>query len=160
MAGHAGRADKMPASKPYLSLLVSTCVSYVVMYLLMYAMADRIGRVYFNLSNVYMTGLMAGIMVPIMLLSMPGMFTDAKLTAVAWASSVALLGVSWFLLRTEAGVGETQFLRAMIPHHSAAIQMCQESSLTDPRITALCKGIVRSQEQEIAEMQSLLAEKK
>ena len=46
----------------------------------------------------------------------------------------------------------------MIPHHSAAIQMCNESSLTDPRVKKLCEQIVASQEREIAEMKALLAE--
>ncbi len=49
-------------------------------------------------------------------------------------------------------------MRAMIPHHSAAIQMCKESSLTDPRVKKLCRDIVASQEREITEMKALLAE--
>ncbi|HQH28168.1 MAG TPA: DUF305 domain-containing protein, partial [Oligoflexia bacterium] len=63
------------------------------------------------------------------------------------------------LLRAEAGVGDRQFLRAMIPHHSAAIQMVKESSLSDPRVRKLGEGIISSQEREIAEMKALLAEK-
>jgi uncharacterized protein (DUF305 family) len=47
-------------------------------------------------------------------------------------------------------------MRAMIPHHSAAIQMCKQSSLSDPRVRKLCDGIVSSQEREIAEMKALL----
>jgi uncharacterized protein (DUF305 family) len=57
-------------------------------------------------------------------------------------------------------VSDRQFLRAMIPHHSAAIQMCNESSLTEPRVLKLCEGIVASQQREIAEMKALLAERK
>jgi uncharacterized protein (DUF305 family) len=57
-------------------------------------------------------------------------------------------------------VGDRQFMRAMIPHHSAAIQMARESSITDPRVQKLIEGIISSQEQEIAEMQALLAEGK
>ncbi len=44
----------------------------------------------------------------------------------------------------------------MISHHSAAIQMCNESSITDPEVRELCKDIVSSQEREIVEMKSLL----
>lgn len=50
-----------------------------------------------------------------------------------------------------AGIGDTQFLRSMIPHHSGAILMCQEASL-DPQLIALCKQIVTSQQEEIATM--------
>jgi cation transport ATPase len=146
--------------KPYMSLLISLIVSFIVMYAIMYAMADRWSNVYLNLSNVYMTGLMAGSMLPIMLATMPGMFKNKKLNAALWAASALMLALFWVLLRNEAGVGDRQFLRAMIPHHAAAIQMCQESSVTDPRVKKLCEEIVTSQEREIAEMKALLAERK
>lgn len=152
--------DHSHGSKPYLGLLVSVVASYIVMFLLMYAMADRSEHVYFNLSNVYMTGLMAGSMIPVMLLTMPGMFKNGKLNAAAWGGAVVILAGSWFLLRAEAGVGDRQFMRAMIPHHSAAIQMVRESDLSDPRVRKLAEGIVSSQEREIAEMKAMLAEKK
>lgn len=64
----------------------------------------------------------------------------------------------WGLLRAEAGVKERQFLRAMLSHHAAAVQMCNESSLSDPRVLELCRGIISSQEREIAEMKALPGE--
>ncbi len=144
---------------PYLQLLLSVAISFSVMYMLMYSMADKWEHVYFNLSNVYMTGLMAVSMVPIMLATMSGMYKNSKMNAALWASSVAVLALCWMLLRAEAGVRDRQFLRAMIPHHSAAIQMCQESSISDPRVRKLCEQIVASQEREISEMRALLAKK-
>ena len=150
---HAGR-------NPYLMLMVGTAASYAAMYLIMYSMVDRLDTVYFNLSNVYMTGLMAGSMVPIMLLTMPGMFKNRKWNIALLAGTAVLLALCWFLLRAEAGVGDRQFLRAMIPHHSAAIQMAEESSLSDPRIRKLAEEIIASQEREIAEMKALLQEMK
>jgi uncharacterized protein (DUF305 family) len=35
--------------------------------------------------------------------------------------------------------------------------MCQQASLPDPEVLGLCEEIVRSQEQEIAQMKALLA---
>jgi len=148
------------AKKPYVELLVSVAASYAAMYLIMYAMADRWANVYFNLSNVYMTGLMAGSMVPIMLLTMSGMYKNRKLNVAVWVGSAALLALCWFLLRAEAGVGDRQFLRAMIPHHSAAIQMAKQSSISDPRVRKLAEEIIASQEREIAEMKAILQETK
>ena len=156
---HAKPNSHSQKHEPYVGLLVSLGVSFIVMFFIMYAMADRWSQVYFNLSNVYMTGLMAGSMLPIMLVTMPGMFQDKKWNAALWIASVAVLAVFWLFLRTEAGVGDRQFLRAMIPHHSAAIQMARESSLTDPRVRKLGEEIIASQEREIAQMKALLAEK-
>ena len=146
--------------KPYVQLLISLVASYAVMYLIMYAMVDRLANVYFNLSNAYMTGLMSGLMVPIMLLAMPGMFKNKQWTAALWIGAVALLALCWFLLRAEAGVGDRQFLRAMIPHHAAAIQMAGKSSISDPRIRKLAAEIIASQEREIAEMKALLGDER
>ena len=156
---HRDAHDEAMKRKPYLGLLLSTGISFVLMYALMYAMADRWANVYLNLSNVYMTGLMAGSIIPVMLLTMPGMFQDKTLNKAAWAVAAAILALCWFLLRAEAGVGDRQFLRAMIPHHSAAIQMVNESLLTDPRVKKVGEEIVSSQEREIAAMKALLAEK-
>ncbi len=143
-------------SHSYRALLLSVVLSFAAMYVIMFSMVDRASNVYLNLSNVYMTGLMAASMVPIMLVTMSGMFRNKKLNIAVWAASALALGMFWALLRTEAGVGNRQFLRAMISHHSAAIQMCNESSITDPQVGELCKGIVSSQEREIAEMKALL----
>lgn len=155
---HAPHDELGAKHNGYVSLLISLITSYVVMFGLMYSMAERWNHVYFNLSNVYMTGLMAGSMLPIMLATMRGMFKNRKTNVVLWTVSVAILALCWGLLRTEAGVGDRQFMRAMIPHHSAAIQMCNESALSDPRVKKLCEGIVASQTREIAEMKALLAE--
>ena len=64
---------------------------------------------------------------------------------------------SFVAMRTQAGVGNAEFLRSMIPHHSGAILMCNQASITDPEITALCRDIVTSQEKEIAQMKAILA---
>lgn len=153
---HAGAHSS--AINPYLMLLVSVAISYVVMYAIMFSMVDRWDNVYLNLSQVYMTGLMAGSMVPIMLVTMPGMFKNRRWNVALWLGSAAALALSWGLLRAEAGVNDRQFMRAMISHHAAAIQMCNESSLSDPRVIDLCREIISSQEREIAEMKALLGE--
>lgn len=145
--------------RPYGKLFLSLGVSYFVMYAIMYSMVNRWSDVYINLSNVYMTGLMAGSMLPVMLVTMPDMFKNRRINAALWVTSVSLLALFWALLRSEAGVGDRQFLRAMIPHHSAAVQMCEKSSLTDSRIRGLCQQIVASQEREITLMKNLLAER-
>jgi uncharacterized protein (DUF305 family) len=64
--------------------------------------------------------------------------------------------LAWWLGRTGALVGNDQFLRAMIPHHSRAILVCENATITDPTIVQLCDQIVTSQQEEIATMEALL----
>ena len=70
---------------------------------------------------------------------------------------VALFAVGIWLGRTEAFVGNEQFLRAMIPHHSRAILVCNQAQITDPDIAQLCDQIVSSQQEEIDLMEQMLA---
>jgi uncharacterized protein (DUF305 family) len=60
------------------------------------------------------------------------------------------------LARTQEAVGDRQFLRSMIPHHSSAILMCERASISDAEVIRLCDQIVRSQNDEIAQMKGLL----
>jgi uncharacterized protein (DUF305 family) len=59
-------------------------------------------------------------------------------------------------VRQQSLIGDRQFLRSMIPHHSGAILMCREAQLSDPEIKRLCAGIITSQTAEIAQMKKML----
>jgi uncharacterized protein (DUF305 family) len=60
-------------------------------------------------------------------------------------------------MRNQTAVGNAQFLRSMIPHHSGAILMCEQASITDPEIVTLCRNIIEAQKKEIAQMEAMLA---
>jgi uncharacterized protein (DUF305 family) len=72
------------------------------------------------------------------------------------AALIAFLG-GFALIRTQTTIGDTAFLRSMIPHHSGAILMCKEASLSNSQIVELCKSIIRSQREEIDQMKAILA---
>lgn len=130
--------------------------SFVAMYLLMYAMVDRFDNVFNNVNQVYMAGLMASAMVPIELALMSTMYPDRKKNAIALALSVVTLAACGLLIRSQIAVGDQQFLRSMIPHHGAAVLMCNEARVQDARIVDLCRRILANQQAEIGEMKSYL----
>lgn len=140
----------------YLHLGIMAALSFVAMYLLMYAMVDSVAEVYMNVNQVYMAGLMTAPMVVIELIVMRSMYQNSRVNALILAASVAGGILMWVFIRQQAAVGDAQFLRSMIPHHSGAILMCEESRLQDPQIVALCRSIVESQRREIDEMVALL----
>ena len=144
---------------PYRSLLIQTAVGAVIMYLVMFVMIDRTTSFYNNLNMFYMTLMMAAPMVVLMIVAMKDMFpSKAANGALIAASLIAFFG-SFALIRTQTTIGDTQFLRSMIPHHSGAILMCEQAKLRDPELVALCGNIVRSQRDEIEQMKSILARK-
>lgn len=142
---------------PYLSLAVQTVVSGVIMYLVMFVMIDGLDSFYNNLNMLYMTLMMVAPMVVLMILAMRHMFPSRGVNAALLLGSVVVFLGCFALIRTQATIGDRAFLRSMIPHHSGAILMCKEASLTDPQIIGLCGEIKESQRREIDEMKAMLA---
>ena len=140
----------------YGRLGVMTALSFVAMYALMYAMVSTLDNVVMNVNQVYMAGLMAAPMVLIELVLMRGMYPDKRLNALI-AGTALVAGIAFFLfIRGQTAIGDRQFLRSMIPHHSGAVLMCQQASIRSSDIRRLCQGIVESQESEIDQMKRML----
>ena len=141
----------------YVRLLLMTVLSFISMYVLMYAMVDRFENVYPNINQFYMAGLMTAPMVIIELLLMRSMYRHRAANIAILAVSVIALGAFWLAIRQQAAVGDVQFLKSMIPHHAGAVLMCGEAPIEDAVIRDLCKSIIASQREEIAQMKALLA---
>ena len=140
----------------YPRLVAMVLLSFIAMYVLMYAMVDRFSNVFMSLNQVYMAALMAAPMAAIEIAVMRSMYQDRRSNAVVLAGATLVFLLAWFGIRQQTAIGDTQFLRSMIPHHAGAILMCREAPVTDPRIQQLCGTIIESQQREIDEMRSLL----
>jgi uncharacterized protein (DUF305 family) len=140
----------------YSRLFLMVGLSFGAMFVLMYAMVNSLSDVYLSVNQFYMAGLMAASMAIIELALMRGMYPDRQANAAIAVGSVITLVAFWVLIRQQAAVGDQQFLRSMIPHHSSAILMCQESTISDAGIQDLCRRIVAGQQAEIEEMKAAL----
>lgn len=143
---------------PYKKLLLAIGINGIIMFFVMYATIYSFDHFHFNINRFYMTIMMVAPMVIIMLLIMGGMYQNRKLNLGLHLGFAAIFIISLLLVQTQTPVGDKQFLRSMIPHHSGAILMCKESSITDPEIKKLCVQIIDSQRKEIAEMKRLLSQ--
>jgi uncharacterized protein (DUF305 family) len=85
------------------------------------------------------------------------MYPDKTLNYAIIAGSVIVGVLAFALIRYQAGVGDRQFIRSMIPHHSGAILMCREAPIADGELKKLCGEIIESQQREIDQMQGILA---
>ena len=141
----------------YFSLAVQTIVSGIIMYLVMFVMIDQLGSFYNNLNMFYMTLMMVAPMAVMMILAMGHMFQSRVANGLLIALCLIAFFGSFALIRTQTTIGDTAFLRSMIPHHSGAILMCQEANLSNSQIVQLCKNIIKSQREEIDQMKAILA---
>ena len=141
----------------YRSFAIELVLDFIIMYLVMYTMIASLDHFYFNLNNVYMTLMMVSPMAILMLVFMRSMYPSKRTNLLIGGAAALVFAVSFWGMRTQAAVGDAEFLRSMIPHHSGAILMCKEAELKDPEVLGLCEEIVSSQAREIAQMKALLA---
>jgi uncharacterized protein (DUF305 family) len=95
-------------------------------------------------------------MAVVLLIGVRSMFPSQRVNLMICAAAVVAFIVSFVAVRAQAATGDEQLLRSMIRHHSAAILMCAQSSTTDREIRALCDQIVKSQQEEVAQVQAIL----
>jgi len=156
--GHQNHGEM--SRKHYATLVLNVAISAVVMYFVMFSMIWSADHFFNNLNFVYMALLMATPMGILMLIMMGPRCPDKRLNAALYVGFVAVFLLSFWAMRDQTIVGDRQFVRSMIPHHSGAILMCNRASITDAQVREICfkpNGIVDSQTREIAEMKAILA---
>jgi hypothetical protein len=146
----------------YVLLGLNLFVSLVIMYFVMFTMVWRFGDFFNDLNMFYMALMMATPMGALMLLMMGSMYQSKKLNVMLYIGFAFLFVLAFWGVRAQGLIGDRQFVRSMIPHHSGAILMCNRASIRDPELQQLCfgpGGIVASQTREIKQMKEILARK-
>jgi uncharacterized protein (DUF305 family) len=140
----------------YRKFFFTLLISYIVMYAIMYLDDDRFDTVYLNLTRFYMTLIMISAMALIMLGMMRMMYQNRKTNTIITFSALIIFVFALIGVRNQAGVGDVQYLKGMIPHHSIAIMTSKHADIKDPAVKKLSKEIIASQEKEIGEMKQYL----
>ena len=140
----------------YLKFALMMVISFVIMYAAMYLNVDRFEHVYLSLTRLYMTLLMVAPMAIVMLAFMGDMYKDKRLNAAIIGASIFVFVLALVFLRNQTFIGERQYMKAMIPHHSSAILTSKNADLQNPQVQKLSRDIIEAQEREIREMKVLL----
>lgn len=145
-------------SRSYAKLAWVAGMHLVIMYLLVFAPVNAVEDIrLFNMRNVYKALIMVSPMIILMVAFMRSMYADKRINAILYGASAAIFVLSFIFIRTQAFVDNEQFIKSMIPHHSSAITMCQEARITDGELARLCDEIIRGQQDEIDQMNRILA---
>jgi len=132
--------------------------STAIMFSLMYQLVYGIDHALFSLNRLIASLAMGCVMSVVMLSFMWGMYSGRTLKiAVLVCSAIAAAGLV-YINRAQSLVGDETFMRAMIPHHSIAINNARKARIVDPRVRKLADGIIASQVLEIAQMKLLIAD--
>lgn len=155
-ASHRHVHDKRHSAGAYFRFAIMLVLSFIAMYVLMYAMVDKFEDVYPNHNQAYMAALMVAPMAIIEILLMGSMYPRKRANAAIIVGALVLLATAWFAIRYQAAIGDEQFVKSMIPHHSGAILMCEGAKLQDTELQQLCSTISAGQQAEIDQMRTIL----
>jgi uncharacterized protein (DUF305 family) len=131
-------------------------ISFLIMYVIMFMNIDRSSHYHTSITRIYMALLMVAPMAVVMMLMMGKMYSNKKWNTTIIIGSVVLFAVILTALRTQTPISDVQYMKAMIPHHSSAIMVSKHANIKDPEVKNLSKQIIRSQEEEIAQMEAIL----
>lgn len=140
----------------YTKFMLMLLVSFVIMYGVMFLNVASTDHIYLNINRLYMTLLMVAPMALVMLAFMPMMYKDKKMNTLIIVASIVVIVGAFLMLRNQVAVGDKQFMQSMIPHHSSAILVSSQATLTDPEVKKLAQDIIKAQEKEIAQMKAIL----
>lgn len=140
----------------YLKFGLMLSLSFICMYAVMFLNADRLDHVMLSYTRTYMTALMIAPMAVIMLGAMWSMYESKAANVAIVALAVIVFVVCLVFLRNQIPIKDTQYMKAMIPHHSSAIMVSQKADLQDPETRQLAEEIIEAQEREIAQMKKML----
>ena len=141
---------------PYGNFILMIAVSATLMFGLMYLHTYQLDHVWFSQTRLFMIFIMAGSMALVMLFFMRHMYENRRANMAIVIGSVALMGLGFWLVRSQATVGDVAWMKAMIPHHSIAILTSERASISDPRVRKLADEIIAAQRREIGEMEVLI----
>lgn len=147
--------DKVEKSN-YGKFAIMMGTSFIIMYAVMFVNADVFDHVMLSHTRTYMTILMVAPMAFTMLLFMWGMYTNKKMNFIILGLSVIIFIIALVGLRQQTLIGDEQWMKAMIPHHSSAIMVSQKAHLKDPEAIKLAEEIIEAQEREIAKMKKMI----
>jgi hypothetical protein len=99
---------------------------------------------------------MGAVMAIIMLGYMLNMYKSRTVNLAIFAGAALTFGLSTWLVRSQATVSGTDYMQAMIPHHSIAILTSERANIQDRRVRKLADEIIEAQRKEIAEMKYLI----
>ncbi|MCC8342967.1 DUF305 domain-containing protein [Pseudomonas stutzeri] len=140
----------------YLRFAAMISTSTVVMYGAMYLNSYALEHVMWSETRAWMALIMGSIMTIVMLLFMLKMYTVRSVNIVILLSSAVLFAVALWVVRSQVTIDDTDYMKAMIPHHSIAIMTSERAQINDPRVRQLADEIIKAQRREIAEMKQLI----
>ena len=145
-----------PHEGNYKRFMAMVGTSTAIMFGLMYLNTYALDHVMWSETRFWMTFVMGAVMAVVMLFFMWGMYKNTKKNWIIIGVSVVTLFLALWLVRSQETVYDSEWMSAMIPHHSIAVMTSERAHIEDKRVQELANSIITAQRKEIAEMKWLI----
>lgn len=152
--GRSTQAD----GKPYWRFMAMIGTGTVVMFALMYLNTYAADHLFWSETRFWMALIMGAAMMVVMLTFMTDMYRSPGRNLIVLAAAALTFGAALWLVRSQSTITDTEYMSAMIPHHSIAIMTSERAQISDRRVRRLADEIAATQRKEIAEMRALIAD--
>ena len=146
--------DQMEMGWGRFAAMIAT--STFIMFFLMYQLVYELDHATFSLNRLVASLVMGAVMTVVMLAFMWPMYRGRGTKVAVLTVGILSAGALLYVNRSQALIGDVEFMESMIPHHSIAINNARRAEISDPRVRELANGIITSQVREIEEMKLLL----
>jgi FlaA1/EpsC-like NDP-sugar epimerase len=151
--------NEQQRGQSYIKFFAMIGTSMVAMFFLMYLNSyEVLDHARFSETRLFMTLIMGGAMMAIMLGYMLGMYKNSRFNVAIFIGAGLLLVVAVWLVRSQVTVTDVDYMEGMIPHHSIAILTSERSRIEDARVRDLADEIIEAQRREIKEMEWLISD--
>ena len=130
--------------------------STIIMVFLMYQLVYTTEHLEFSWNRMVASLVMGCVMAVVMLGFMWSMYKSKVAKVSVLLAATALGGVLLYINRSQTLIDDVRFMKAMIPHHSIAVNNARKASISDPRVRELADEIIASQIREIELMERLV----
>ncbi|HJW18554.1 MAG TPA: DUF305 domain-containing protein, partial [Flavisolibacter sp.] len=135
---------------------ITMAISFFIMYIVMFLNIDDSSHYHTSLTRIYMALMMVAPMAVVMMLMMGKMYPNKKTNLGIMIAGMLVFILALVALRTQTPISDVQYMKAMIPHHSSAIMVSKRANIKDPEVKKLSEQIIKSQEEEIAQMETII----
>ena len=149
--------NKQQNGNNYGKFFAMIATAMVAMFFLMYTHSYQIiDHFWYSETRFFMTLIMVGSMIIIMLLFMLNMYKKRGVNIAIIGLGILLIAGGIGLVRSQVTVTGVDYMEGMIPHHSIAILTSERSQIKDIRVRKLADEIIKAQRREIMEMEWLI----
>ena len=120
----------------YKKFLLMLLVSFIFIYGIMFLNIVELNHFYISINRIYMALIIASAMAVIIMAMMYRMYPDKK-NNIIMVISLVVFGFTLAGISTQTPIGDVQYMKDMIPHHSSAILISENANIKDPELRTL-----------------------